>query len=63
MWKGTTTDDYRNAMSAPDTWDMSTLAYQWQDKPQRLIYDLCGEIDYLRELLIKHNIPIESPKE
>jgi hypothetical protein len=47
MRKGTTTDDYRLSMGEPETDDMFTLAYQWQDKPHRHVYDLCNEIDNL----------------
>ena len=40
-----TTQDYRDSISAPDTNQMFTLAYQWQDKPHRHVFDLCDEID------------------
>ena len=40
--KGTTTTDYRNAPS-----NSGPLAAQWIDKPHRLIYDLCGEVERL----------------
>lgn len=42
-----TTKDYIESMSAPDTDQMFTLAYQWQDKPHRHVYDLCKHIDKL----------------
>lgn len=41
-----TTDDYRKALSGEG--DMWSLGYEWSDKPHRLVYDLCGEVDYLR---------------
>ena len=49
MTPGSTTDDYRKAMSGDD--DEFGLGYQWTDKPHRLVYDLCGEVDRLREAL------------
>ena len=46
MREGASTDDYRKALSGEgDTW---SLGYEWSDKPHRLVYDLCGEIDALR---------------
>jgi hypothetical protein len=35
--------DYRDAVSGK-----GPRAYDWEDKPHRLIYDLCGEIEILR---------------
>ncbi len=49
MRTGTTTDDYRKAMSGEGEWD--SLGYEWSDKPHRLVYDLCGEVDHLRQML------------
>lgn len=43
---GYTTKDYRDAMGGE-----GPLAYQWKDKPHRLIYDLCHEIEHLRRQL------------
>lgn len=37
------TSDYRLAPSGE-----GPLAYTWDDKPHRLVYDLCGEVDTLR---------------
>lgn len=37
------TSDYRLAPSGE-----GPLAYVWDDKPHRLVYDLCGEVDALR---------------
>ena len=44
---GWTTQDYRDSVSADDTDDMFTLAYQWQDKKHRHVWDLCEWIDIL----------------
>ena len=43
------TDDYRHAMGgrAKDP----LLNYNWRDKPHRLVYDLCREIERLQEEL------------
>ena len=35
---------YHESMYAPDTDDMFTLAYQWQDKKHRHVNDLCGKL-------------------
>jgi hypothetical protein len=32
-------------------------AHQWKDKPHRLIYDLCTEIERLQILLLQQNQP------
>lgn len=45
----TTTDDYRNALMGSD--EFGSLGYDWDDKPHRLVYDLCGEVDHLRQQL------------
>jgi hypothetical protein len=37
-----TVDDYRNAPS-----DIGPLAAEWKDKPHRLVYDLCREVERL----------------
>ena len=43
---GTTIQDYRNAMSGE-----GPLAAQWIDKPHRLIWDLCGEVELLQDIV------------
>ena len=42
MMEGTTTKDYRNAIAGE-----GPRAYDWEDKPHRLVYDLCGEVEML----------------
>lgn len=49
MREGATTEDYRRAISGEG--DFGSLGYEWADKPHRLVYDLCGEVDVLRRLL------------
>ena len=49
MRDGSTTDDYRNALSGEG--EFMSLGYEWSDKPHRLVYDLCGEVDALRAQL------------
>jgi hypothetical protein len=46
MREGSTTDDYRAALGGEG--DFGSLGYDWSDKPHRLVYDLCGEVDALR---------------
>lgn len=41
-----TLEDYKNAPSG-----VGTLAHTWQDKPHRLVYDLCRQVQQLREAL------------
>ena len=36
---------YRESLAAPDTDEMFTLAYQWQDKKHRHVWDLCKELE------------------
>tara|TARA_R110002126_G_scaffold64931_2_gene165960 strand:+ start:968 stop:1249 length:282 start_codon:yes stop_codon:yes gene_type:complete len=36
---------YRQSLASPDTDDMFSLAYQWQDKKHRHVYDLCGKLE------------------
>lgn len=39
-------EDYRNAPSG-----IGPLAHEWRNKPHRLVYDLCSEIERLRALV------------
>jgi hypothetical protein len=41
-----TTEDFRNAPSG-----IGPLAYEWSDKPHRLVYDLIREIERLQAQL------------
>ena len=43
MRTGSTTDDYRNAVSGEG--EYGSLGYEWSDKPHRLVYDLCSEVE------------------
>jgi hypothetical protein len=36
-----TTEDYRKAIGADGEGPMGSPAYDWADKPHRLVYDLC----------------------
>jgi hypothetical protein len=36
---------YRQSLAAPTSHDMFTLAYQWQDKKHRHVWDLCSKIE------------------
>ena len=51
MRDGATTDDYRNATGGEGEDEFMSLGYEWSDKPHRLVYDLCGEVDYLKSEL------------
>ena len=42
------TEDYREAMAG--TSDNEQLNNDWKDKPHRLVYDLCREIERLQQL-------------
>ena len=51
---------YRNSVSARNSNNMFTVAYQWQDKPHRHVYSLCArleaaadEIDRLKKVINK----------
>ena len=41
----TDAEAYRQSLAEPDTNDMFSLAYQWQDKKHRHVYDLCGKLE------------------
>lgn len=40
----TITGHYRNAISG-----IGILAQEWEEKPHRLVYELCGEVDFLNK--------------
>lgn len=42
------TQEYRDAVAYKGDAPIFTVAYDWQDKPHRLVYDLCDEVDALR---------------
>ena len=46
MRKDATTDDYRSAIFGEGPY--GSLEYEWSDKPHRLVYDLCNEVDSLK---------------
>ena len=48
LFPETTTEDYRNAPGGD-----GPMAGQWADKPHRLIYDLCGEVERLKAVVDK----------
>ena len=52
-WHGNTTKDYRDSLSADDTNDFFSLAYQWQDKKHRHVFDLCDWVDQLQDEIKK----------
>lgn len=41
------TQEYRDAVDYEGEPCIFTLAYDWRDKPHRLVYDLCNEVDWL----------------
>ena len=41
----TDAEAYRQSLALPDTNDMCSLAYQWQDKKHRHVYDLCRRLE------------------
>lgn len=44
------TTDYREAISGFS--DNETLNFDWEDKPHRLVYDLCSEVERLQKQLL-----------
>jgi hypothetical protein len=44
---------YRESLAAPDTDDMCSLAYQWQDKKHRHVWDLCKELEMAADRIEK----------
>jgi hypothetical protein len=49
MREGATADDYRKAVDGEG--EFGSLGYEWSDKPHRLVYDLCGEVEHLQSLI------------
>ena len=41
----TDAEAYRQSLAAPTSHDMFTLAYQWQDKKHRHVWDLCSRLE------------------
>jgi len=54
MINGYTLEDYRNAVA-----NKGPLAYEWSDKPHRLVYDLINEIERLRAAAVGANVGAE----
>jgi hypothetical protein len=50
-WHGNTTSDYKESVSVDPNEEtaMFSLAYQWQDKKHRHIFDLCDWVDKLQD--------------
>lgn len=44
---------YVDSIGEPDTNDMFTLAYQWQDKKHRHVYDLCTRLTWAADAIEK----------
>lgn len=42
------TEAYRDAVAGVGRNEFGTLGYNWVDKPHRLVFDLCREIERLR---------------
>jgi hypothetical protein len=51
---------YRESLAAPDTDDMFSLAYQWQDKKHRHVWDLCKELEQAADRIEKLEALIEK---
>jgi hypothetical protein len=54
-----TAHDYKIAVEGMGN---SILVRNWKDKPHRLVYDLCAEVERLRRLLDANQIQYESVK-
>lgn len=59
LYYETTTDDYRAALAHEGN---PILVLNWKDKPHRLVYDLCNEVERLREILDANQISYEKVK-
>ena len=55
----TDAEAYRQSLSAPDTNDMFSLAYQWQDKKHRHVWDLCGKLEIAADRIEKLEAALE----
>ena len=51
---------YRQSLAAPTSHDMFTLAYQWQDKKHRHVWDLCSKIETAADRIEKLEAALRS---
>lgn len=49
----TDAEAYRQSLAAPTSHDMFTLAYQWQDKKHRHVWDLCDRLETAADCIEK----------
>jgi hypothetical protein len=49
----TDAEAYRQSLAAPTSHDMFTLAYQWQDKKHRHVWDLCKKVEIAADRIEK----------
>jgi hypothetical protein len=51
---------YRQSLASPDTDDMFSLAYQWQDKKHRHVYDLCRKLETAADRIEKLEAALQA---
>ena len=49
----TDAEAYRQSLAAPTSYDIFSLAYQWQDKKHRHVWDLCKKIEVAADRIEK----------
>jgi len=54
---------YRESLAAPDTDDIFSLAYQWQDKKHRHVHDLCNELEQTADRIEKLEAALREIRE
>jgi hypothetical protein len=53
-------DDYRKAVRGEGEDEFLSLGYQWEDKPHRLVFDLCDRVDMLVALVSALESPVTN---
>jgi len=56
----TDAEAYRQSIAAPTSHDMFTLAYQWQDKKHRHVWDLCSRIETAADRIERLEVALQN---
>jgi len=51
---------YRESLAAPTSYDLFSLAYQWQDKKHRHVWDLCKKVEIAADHIEKLDALVEQ---
>ena len=51
---------YRESLAAPTSYDLFSLAYQWQDKKHRHVWDLCKKVEIAADRIEKLEAALQA---